>query len=124
MARVTVSTTSGSTYVASANSGAVMIVAGFELTSTTRKPSSRSTRQACVAEKSHAHACPITIAADPISRMDWRSSRRGISGPSSACPIHQVGELGEEVGGVVRPGHGLGVVLGAECGDGADAQAL
>ncbi len=40
----------GSTYVASANSGSVMIVAGLELTSTTRNPSSRSTRQACVPE--------------------------------------------------------------------------
>jgi len=40
----------GSTYVASANSGSVMIVAGFELTSETRSPSARSTRQACVPE--------------------------------------------------------------------------
>ena len=40
----------GSMYVASANSGSVMIVAGFELTRLTRRPSSRSTRQACVPE--------------------------------------------------------------------------
>ncbi len=40
----------GSTYVASANSGSVMIVAGLEFTRTTRKPSSRSTRQAWVPE--------------------------------------------------------------------------
>ena len=40
----------GSTYVASAISGSVMIVAGFELTRMTRRPSSRSTRQACVPE--------------------------------------------------------------------------
>ena len=47
------STTSGvigSTYVASANSGSVMIVAGLEFTRTTRRPSSRSTRQAWVPE--------------------------------------------------------------------------
>lgn len=47
------STTSGvigSTYVASANSGSVMIVAGLLLTRTTRTPSSRSTRQAWVPE--------------------------------------------------------------------------
>ena len=40
----------GSTYVASANSGSVMIVAGLELTRMTRRPSSLSTRQACVPE--------------------------------------------------------------------------
>jgi hypothetical protein len=40
----------GSTYVASANSGSVMIVAGLEFTRTTRKPSSLSTRQAWVPE--------------------------------------------------------------------------
>jgi len=40
----------GSTYVASANSGSVMIVAGFEFTRMTRRPSSLSTRQACVPE--------------------------------------------------------------------------
>ena len=36
----------GSTYVASANSGSVMIVAGLLFTRITRKPSSRRTRQA------------------------------------------------------------------------------
>ena len=40
----------GSTYVASANSGSVMIVAGLELTRMTRRPSSRSTRHAWVPE--------------------------------------------------------------------------
>jgi len=40
----------GSTYVASANSGSVMMVAGLELTRLTRIPSARSTRQACVPE--------------------------------------------------------------------------
>jgi hypothetical protein len=40
----------GSTYVASANSGSVMIVAGLELTRETRRPSARSTRQAWVPE--------------------------------------------------------------------------
>ena len=40
----------GSTYVASANSGSVMIVAGLELTRMTRSPSALSTRQACVPE--------------------------------------------------------------------------
>ena len=40
----------GSTYVASANSGSVMIVAGLEFTRMTRMPSSLSTRQACVPE--------------------------------------------------------------------------
>jgi hypothetical protein len=40
----------GSTYVASANSGSVMIVAGLELTRLTRRPSARSTRQAWVPE--------------------------------------------------------------------------
>ncbi len=50
---ITFSTNSGvigSTYVASANSGSVMIVAGFELTRMTRIPSSLSTRQAWVPE--------------------------------------------------------------------------
>ncbi len=37
-------------YTASAVIGSVMIVAGFELTSTTRKPSARSARAACVPE--------------------------------------------------------------------------
>ncbi len=38
----------GSTYVASATSGSVMIVAGLELTRITRRPSALSTRHACV----------------------------------------------------------------------------
>jgi hypothetical protein len=37
-------------YVASANSGSVMMVAGLEFTRITRSPSARSTRQACVPE--------------------------------------------------------------------------
>ena len=41
---------SGSMYVRSANSGSVMIVAGFELTRTTSNPSSRRARQPCVPE--------------------------------------------------------------------------
>ena len=40
----------GSTYVASAMSGSVMIVAGLELIRTMRYPSSRSALQACVPE--------------------------------------------------------------------------
>ena len=40
----------GSTYVASANSGSVMIVAGLELTRLTRMPSLRRTRHAWVPE--------------------------------------------------------------------------
>ena len=48
--RVTYSGVIGSRYVASANSGSVMIVAGLELMRVTRRPSSRSTRQACVPE--------------------------------------------------------------------------
>ncbi len=50
---ITCSTNSGvigSTYVASANSGSVMIVAGLLFTSTTRMPSARSTRHAWVPE--------------------------------------------------------------------------
>ena len=46
----TISGVIGSTYVASANSGSVMIVAGLLLTRTTRSPSARSTRHACVPE--------------------------------------------------------------------------
>jgi hypothetical protein len=37
-------------YVRSANSGSVMIVAGFEFTRTTSYPSSRSALTACVPE--------------------------------------------------------------------------
>ena len=47
------STTSGvigSIYVASANPGSVMIVAGFEFTKITRYPSARSALQACAPE--------------------------------------------------------------------------
>lgn len=40
----------GSTYVASAISGSVMIVAGLEFTRMTRRPSALSTRQAWVPE--------------------------------------------------------------------------
>ena len=50
---ITLATTSGvtgSTYVASANSGSVMIVAGLEFTRLTLIPSCRSTRQAWVPE--------------------------------------------------------------------------
>jgi hypothetical protein len=48
--RATVSGVIGSTYVREANSGSVMIVAGFEFTSTTSMPSSRSALHACVPE--------------------------------------------------------------------------
>ena len=50
MMRSTNSGVIGSTYVASENSGSVMIVAGLELTRTTRRPSARSTRHAWVPE--------------------------------------------------------------------------
>ena len=40
----------GSMYVACASSGSVIIVAGFELTKTTRYPSSRKALQACAPE--------------------------------------------------------------------------
>ncbi len=50
MTRATNSGVSGSMYVRSAVSGSVMIVAGFEFTSTTSKPSSRSALQAWVPE--------------------------------------------------------------------------
>jgi hypothetical protein len=46
----TYSGVSGSTYVRSAYSGSVMIVAGFEFTSETLMPSRRSTLIACVPE--------------------------------------------------------------------------
>ena len=48
MTRSSTSTVSGSTYTASADESSVMIVAGLLLTSTTRIPSSRSARHACV----------------------------------------------------------------------------
>jgi hypothetical protein len=50
MIAVSTSVVIGSTYVASANSGSVMIVAGLEFTRTTRRPSSFSTRHAWVPE--------------------------------------------------------------------------
>jgi len=50
MIRSTKSAVTGSMYVRSANSGSVMIVAGFEFTSTTSNPSSLSARVACVPE--------------------------------------------------------------------------
>jgi carbamoyl-phosphate synthase small subunit len=50
MTLVTYSGVIGSMYVASANSGSVMIVAGLELMSVTRRPSAFRTRQACVPE--------------------------------------------------------------------------
>ncbi len=50
MIRSMTSVVIGSMYVASAKSGSVMIVAGLLLTRTTRRPSSRSTRQAWVPE--------------------------------------------------------------------------
>jgi hypothetical protein len=48
MIRSNTATVSGSMYTTSATSSSVMIVAGLLLTSTTRIPSSRSARQACV----------------------------------------------------------------------------
>ena len=50
MMRSTNSGVTGSMYVWSANSGSVMIVAGFEFTSTTSYPSSLSALAACVPE--------------------------------------------------------------------------
>ena len=50
MMRSIISGVIGSMYVASANSGSVMIVAGFEFTKITRIPSARRTRHACVPE--------------------------------------------------------------------------
>ena len=46
----TTSTVSGSTYVRSAISGSVMMVAGLLFTSTTSRPSARNALQACVPE--------------------------------------------------------------------------
>ena len=50
MIRSTKSGVIGSMYVASENSGSVMMVAGLEFTRMTRSPSARSTRQAWVPE--------------------------------------------------------------------------
>ena len=43
------------------------MVAGFELTRLTCKPSARRTRQAWVPEQSNSQACPITIGPEPIT---------------------------------------------------------
>ncbi len=50
MILATISGVIGSIYVASARSGSVMIVAGFEFTSTMRYPSARSALHACAPE--------------------------------------------------------------------------
>src|ERR1700760_1677358 len=87
-----------------------MIVAGLELTSETRRPSSRSTRQAWVPEESNSQAWPMTIGPEPITRTWWMSSRRGMC----SAPSHQACETVEQVGGVVGPGGRLRVVLHRE----------
>src|SRR5581483_11023875 len=62
----------------------------------------------------------MTMGPLPMTRIECRSSRRGTSAP----PRHQVGEVGEEVRGVVWSGPGLGMVLHAERGDATHAQTL
>src|SRR5436305_14099971 len=90
----------------------------------------------------------MTIGPLPMIRIDWMSVRFGISpkplqvansgertgrngaiprtwrGFSSGVLGDQVGELGEEVAGVVGAGAGLGVVLDAEGADVAEAKAI
>src|SRR3954465_4814871 len=63
-----------------------MIVAGFEFTRLTRKPSLRSTRQAWVPGESNSQAWPITIGPDPMTMMCWMSVRFGITGVLPRCP--------------------------------------
>src|SRR5262249_34009263 len=99
----------GSMYVASANSGSVMMVAGLELMRLTRSPSARSTRHAWVPEESNSHACPMTIGPEPMTRMCDRSLRLGIRTCSD-----QLNEPVEQVVGVVRAGRRLRVVLDGE----------
>src|SRR6266567_2069852 len=92
-----------------------MIVAGLELTRLTSSPSCRRTRQ----------AWPMTIGPYPITRTDFRSARR-VMAPASGRPgvLHQLAELAEQAGRVVRPRGCLGVVLHAEGGRREQPQAL
>src|SRR5215468_294589 len=54
-----------------------MMVAGFELTRTTSKPSSRSALAAWVPEWSNSQAWPRTMGPEPIRRIFLRSVRFG-----------------------------------------------
>ena len=60
----------------------------------------------------------MTIGPDPMTRMVERSSRRPMSDPFR----HELVELMEEVGAVVRPWTRLGVMLHAEGGSRAHPQ--
>src|SRR3954465_13143820 len=82
-----------------------MIVAGFELTTTVRKPSARSTFRAWQPAWSNSAACPITIGPEPTRQIVCRSSRLGIGGRYLVDPAL------EERPGVVRPRPRLRVEL-------------
>src|SRR3954462_2939812 len=98
----------GSMYVTSANSGSVMIVAGFELTRTISEPSSLRTLHACTPGDATSAAWPMTIGPEPRMRILCRSSLRGTDGLQEAVELVQ---------GVVGPGPGLGGVLGGRALD-------
>src|SRR3954467_9041327 len=89
-----------------------MIVAGFELTTIVRNPSSRSTLSAWQPGWSNSAAWPITIGPEPTMQIDSMSLRRGIG---------HLRHPGLEQGPrVVRAGTGFGMELeraGAQVGE-------
>src|SRR5947209_348128 len=81
-----------------------MIVAGVELTTIVRKPSSRSTLSAWQPAWSNSHAWPITSGPDPLRQIDSRSVRLGMR-------AQLLDPVGDDRRAVVRAGTGLGVEL-------------
>ena len=99
--------------------GSVMMVAGFELASTTRNFSSARTRQAWVPGVVELARLPDhdRARADDQDRLDVVAP--GHQRPPPECRpgaggVHQLPELLEQVAGIVGAGTGLGVVLHAE----------
>src|ERR1039457_4640959 len=89
-----------------------MIVAGVGLTRLTRRPSCFSTRHAWGPRESNSQAWPMTIGPEPITSTEWRSARFGIA--AAFRLLHEVAELAEQPGRVVRARGGLGMELHAE----------
>src|SRR3954463_669231 len=93
-----------------------MIVAGFELTTIVRKPSSRSTFSAWQPAESNSQAWPITIGPEPIRQIDLMSVLRGIA--------HLRQPALEDRPGIVRPRPRLRMELDRACVQIGEVEAL
>src|SRR3954464_2293098 len=93
-----------------------MIVAGFELMTIVRKPSSGTPFSACGPAWSNSQAWPMTIGPEPIRQIERRSRRLG--------KRHLLDPLAEQRARVVRARPRLGMELHRGCGQLRKVEAL